>query len=94
MQTELINPAASGLANSDRIARLVADFLAGRKATTLATYAQGLADFARFIGARSIERGRSAAPVAISHGEANHLVLTYRADMVTRGLAANTVNDG
>ena len=61
MQTELLKPVASGLANSDRIQRLVADFLAGRKATTLRTYSQGLADFAQFtLGASGVDRDTSA----------------------------------
>jgi integrase/recombinase XerC len=109
MQTELLRPVASGLVSSDRIQRLVADFLAGRKATTLRTYSQGLADFAQFmlgasagsaVGAEDAALTGATAVndaaqrlLALSHGEANHLVLNYRADMVSRGLSANTINN-
>jgi integrase/recombinase XerC len=75
----------------DRVRALVAAFLAGRKATTLRTYAQGLADFAGFCGAIDAN-GAARMLVALSHGEANHLVLNYRADMVARNLSANTIN--
>jgi integrase/recombinase XerC len=76
---------------SDRISGLVADFLAGRKPTTLRTYSQGLADFALFNGASAVHDGARRLFV-LSHGEANHLVLNYRANMIKRGLAANTIN--
>lgn len=75
---------------TDQTRQLVEDFLAGRKATTLRTYRQGLADFAQFLGANVNDAAQRL--LALSHGEANHLVLNYRADMVTRDLAANTVN--
>jgi integrase/recombinase XerC len=94
MNTELLNPVNSGergLKNSDRIARLVADFLAGRKTTTLKTYSQGLSDFAHFIGAVDVNDAAQRL-LSLDHGEANHVVLNYRADLVARDLAANTVN--
>ncbi|NQU22368.1 MAG: tyrosine-type recombinase/integrase [Candidatus Nealsonbacteria bacterium] len=70
---------------------LVATFLAGRKATTLATYRQSLDDFARFMNAARTE---DAAGILLgrAHGDANHLALLYRADLVQRDLAASTVN--
>lgn len=98
MQAELLNPVANGLAQSNRIQRLVSDFLAGRKATTLRTYQQGLADFAQFLNGASAADGASAIDEAarrllsLPHGEANHIVLNYRANMVQRDLAANTIN--
>lgn len=94
MNTELINPPNSGergLKSSDRIVRLVADFLAGRKATTLRTYSQGLTDFAAFMGAADVDEAARRL-LTLDHGEANHVVLNYRADMVASDLAANTVN--
>jgi hypothetical protein len=96
METELINPVVSNLAKSDRVQRLVTDFLAGRKATTLRTYAQGLADFAQFmLGASADSRDTEGAAttgasavneaarrlLSLDHGEANHAILNYRADM-------------
>ncbi|NQU22784.1 MAG: tyrosine-type recombinase/integrase [Candidatus Nealsonbacteria bacterium] len=70
---------------------LVATFLAGCKASTLATYRQSLGDFARFVNAA---RAEDAARILLgrAHGDANHLALLYRADLVQRDLAASTVN--
>src|SRR5919204_4540319 len=91
MQNELLNLPAGALANSNRIQRLVADFLAGRKPTTMRTYSQCLADFANFTGAIAIDDAARLL-LTMPHGEANHLVLNYRNDLVHRNLAANTVN--
>src|SRR5262249_16268319 len=55
-------------------------------------YQQALADFASFVGAADSQQ---AAGLLLSggHGEANHLALAYRAHMVERELAANTINN-
>lgn len=75
-------------APTDDLVRL---FLEGRKATTLAAYRQSLEDLARYVGAPSID---AAARLLIGrgHGGANHLVLSYRADLIGRGLAPATIN--
>ena len=95
MNTELIPLPPTGLA-AESLARLVADFFAGLNPNTLKTYRQGLADFAEFIGAGTgpdnLERA-AAALLAHGHGEANHLALAYRANMVERDLSANTINN-
>ena len=53
-------PATPGgpLAEADKVRRLVDDFYAGRKDTTLRVYRQGLGDFAGFLGVdeRTIRR--------------------------------------
>jgi integrase/recombinase XerC len=79
------------LAPDDKVRRLLDDFLAGLNPNTLRTYRQGLADFASFVG---VGAANQAAGILIAggHGEANHLALAYRANMVERDLAANTVN--
>ncbi len=66
-------------------------WLAGRKGTTLKTYSEALADFARFLhvrdGAAAVE-----ALVSCEHGTANRVAMAYRAQMRERGLSANTIN--
>jgi len=92
MDLEPITPARIGaLTEADKARRLVADFYAGRKETTLRVYRQGLADFTAFLGADD-EVGAIRQLLAHGPGEANHLALTYRAALVERGLAANTIN--
>ena len=68
------------------------DFFAGLKPNTLRTYRQGLADFASFVGAADANQAAGIL-MAGGHGEANHLALAYRANMVERDLAANTINN-
>jgi integrase/recombinase XerC len=90
MTTELIVPSSIALP-ADRLARLVADFFAGLGKNTLRTYRQGLADFATFVGTADAEQAAGIL-LAGGQGEANHLALAYRANLVERDLAANTVN--
>ncbi|HEV2970991.1 MAG TPA: tyrosine-type recombinase/integrase [Pirellulales bacterium] len=92
MMTELIPVPTSALATDDTVRRLLDDFLAGLKPNTLRTYRQGLADFASFVGAAD---ANDAAGILLAggHGEANHLALAYRANMVERDLSANTINN-
>lgn len=70
---------------------LIAAFLDGRCETTLRTYRQGLDDFAVFVGAESLD---AAARILLdcAAGEANGMALAYRAHLVERDLAANTIN--
>src|SRR5436309_1389688 len=92
MTTELIPVAGSELTAADKLHRLHDDFFAGLKANTLRTYQQALADFATFIGAVDA-REAAGALLAGGHGEANHVALAYRANMVARDLSANTINN-
>ena len=96
MTTELITgstvaPAAE-LTAADKVRRLLDDFLAGLNPNTLRTYRQGLDDFAAFVGAADTDQAAGAL-LSRGHGEANHLALTYRANMVERDLSANTINN-
>lgn len=84
----LTSPAALAISASS----LVASFLEGRKATTLATYRQGLEDFRVFVNAKDVDAA-AALLLGRGHGEANRLGLAYRANLVGRKLAANTVNN-
>ena len=70
---------------------MVNDFFAGRKETTLRTYRQGLSDFADFLELDTIV---DAVEILLTRGpgEANHLALSYKADMIGRSLAPNTIN--
>lgn len=77
-------------------ADLLSAFLAGRKASTLRAYRKDLRDFATYLGVQgSDDNARAAAAVATlvsgSAGQANGLVLGYRADMTTRRLAPATI---
>ena len=91
MMTELIPVAPSAMTADDKVRRLLDDFLSGLNPNTLRTYRQGLADFALFVGAADANHAAGIL-MAGGHGEANHLVLSYRANLVERDLAANTIN--
>jgi hypothetical protein len=80
------------MTEDDKVRRLIDDFLAGLKPNTLRTYRQGLADFASFVGTAD---ARQVAEMLLAGGpgEANHLALSYRANMVERDLSANTINN-
>ena len=71
--------------------RLVEAFFAGRNVRTLEAYRQDLETFRAFVGAASVDE---AAGLLLSrgHGEANALGLSYRAELLERGLAPSTVN--
>jgi len=70
---------------------LVNIWLRGRKPATLRTYACGIRDFSRFLGAAS---PAEAATILISRGRgnANATMRRYRNDLVERELAPATVN--
>jgi integrase/recombinase XerC len=70
---------------------LLAAFLSGRKGSTLRTYTQGLQDFAGFLGCGDAI-GAVQKFLSSSSGNANALALSYRADMMNRGLSSATVN--
>ena len=94
MSTAIVSTAQQGLltsANGQQFGELVALFLSGRKATTLTAYRASLDDFARSIHAASAAHAASML-LSLPHGEANHLALRYRSDLIERGLAASTVN--
>ena len=72
-------------------ARLLRAFLNGRKAETITAYRQDLEDFQAFIQAPSLEQVASLL-LARGPGEANALALDYKAHLMDRELAANTIN--
>ena len=66
-------------------------FLSGRNANTLEAYEFDLSDFARFVNAPSPSAAVDGL-LAMGHGNANRVVLAYKADMMTdRKLATATV---
>lgn len=69
---------------------LLGAFLAGRRPTTLRAYRKDLADFADFLGAANAHEA-IALLVAGSAGQANALVLGYKAHLTDRGLAPATI---
>ncbi len=71
--------------------RLLKAFLGGRKAETITAYRQDLEDFQAFIQAPSLEEAANFL-LARGPGEANALVLGYKAHLMDRELAANTIN--
>jgi integrase/recombinase XerC len=76
---------------SDDADALVRAFLAGRRPTTLRTYAIALRDFQEFVGAPTLAH---AARILLggSHGDANTLAHAYGATLRERGFAAATIN--
>lgn len=72
-------------------ATLVAEFLRGRARTTIAAYARGLDAFAAFLGAAT-PADAARALLARGPGNANRIVLAYRAHLVDGGSAPATVN--
>ncbi len=80
-----------GLDPESAAARLLRAFLNGRKAETITAYRQDLEDFQAFIRAPSLEQTASLL-LARGPGEANALALDYKAHLMDRELAANTIN--
>ena len=70
---------------------LVAIWLNGKSPATLKTYAAGIKDFSRFVGASS---PAEAATMLISRGRGrcNSTARQYKNDLVERGLSPSTVN--
>src|SRR5713226_1248790 len=80
-----------GLDHDSAAARLLRAFLNGRKAETITAYRQDLEDFQAFIQAPSLEHAATLL-LTRSPGEANALALDYKAHLMDRKLAANTIN--
>src|SRR5260370_38079795 len=72
-------------------ARLPRALLNGRKGENITAYRQDLEDFQAFIQAPSLEQAASLL-LARGGGEANALALDYKAHLMDRQLAANTIN--
>jgi len=91
MDTALVPMTPAPVERANKAAALVASFLAGRNERTLRAYRNDLEDFRSYLKAGDVDE---AARILLSrgHGEANALVLAYRADMVGRKLQAATVN--
>jgi len=70
---------------------LLVAFFAGRSSLTLRAYRRDLEDVRRFAGVPTAAHV-AALLLAHGHGPANGLALAYRADLITRGLAAATIN--
>ncbi len=70
---------------------LLRAFLNGCKPETITAYRQDLEDFQAFIQAPSLEQAASLL-LARGQGEANALALDYKAHLMDRELAANTIN--
>src|SRR5437899_6805260 len=81
----------AGLDPDSAAARLLRAFLNGRKAETITAYRQDLEDFQAFIQAPSLEQAASLL-LARGPGEANARALDYKAHLMDRELAANTIN--
>jgi integrase/recombinase XerC len=75
----------------ERATALVADFLAGRKATTLRAYQGSLNAFAAFVGAPSVAAAARALFCSTA-GDVQRLALSWRNHLVEAGLAPLTVN--
>jgi integrase/recombinase XerC len=89
MSDELaIRSEASALKVSD--SDVLDAFLSGRNANTIEAYKFDLQDFARFVGATSPGAAVDGL-LAMGHGNANRVVLAYKADMMNRKLATATV---
>lgn len=79
------------LAPADAPTRLYQAFLSGRRPNTLAAYSRDLAEFAAFVGAASGPSGL-AHVMQLPHGDANGVLLAYRAAMLDSGLTPATIN--
>jgi len=93
MTDNLSSPLArrANLDSSSSTACLLRAFLNGRKTETITAYRQDLEDFQAFIRAPSLEQAASLL-LARGPGEANALALDYKAHLMDRELAANTIN--
>lgn len=85
-------PRRSGIIpRQNRQALLLQAFLSNRNPNTLRNYRKALEDFQAFLGADSPEAAVSEL-FAMSHGDANAMVLSYKSELVEQKLAPNTVN--
>jgi integrase/recombinase XerC len=72
-------------------ARLLAAFLSGRKAETIKAYQADLEDFRAFVQTSTLDRAVSLL-LARGLGQANALVLDYKARLLERQLTPSTIN--
>lgn len=70
--------------------KLLSAFVAGRCPATMKAYNRDLADFAAFVNVNSVDAA-AATLLGGGQGEANRIVLDYRAHLESRGLAPATV---
>ena len=87
----LVPVSASALAVSSPSRRLVDAFLSGRNPRTLQAYRQDLADFRAFTADATAEEA-AARLLSQAPGDANGLVLDYKASLLERRLSPATVN--
>ncbi len=71
--------------------RLVAAFLSGKSARTIAAYRGDLEGFRLHVGVATMDEAAHAL-LGRGHGEANATALSYRAELLAAGLAPATIN--
>jgi integrase/recombinase XerC len=76
---------------SSAASRLLATFLGGRRAETIKAYQADLEDFRAFVQIATIDQAAGLL-LARGQGQANALALDYKAHLMDRELAANTIN--
>src|SRR5262245_13412596 len=81
----------SALDSSSAASRLLAAFFGGRKAETIKAYQADLEDFRAFLQARTLDQATGLL-LARGLGEANALVLDYKARLLERKLTPATIN--
>ena len=84
-------PSPGNLDSSSAAARLLAAFFNGRKAETIKAYQADLDDFRAFLKSATLEQAAHVL-LASNLGQANALVLDYKARLVDRRLASATIN--
>jgi len=84
-------PAASNTLVQHDYNRLVAQWLSGRKDTTLNTYKSALRDFAAWLDVRSMAEVAESL-LTLDAGQANAKILDYKNALIARELAPGTVN--
>jgi len=75
----------------EKVAALIQAFLSGRNALTIRAYRQDLNDFSSFTRARGVDDAARGL-LSLAPGDANALALSYKANLVERGLQAATIN--
>lgn len=84
-------PAGQAIERDNPARRLLAAFLKARNTHTLKAYQQDLASLAGFVGASCAEEAAERL-LQLPGGRANELVLSYRGDLLERGLSPATIN--
>ena len=75
----------------DRIATLLAGFLAGKSERTIRAYWGDLEDFRAFVNLPTLDAAANRL-LSCELGEANALAAAYKVDLLARGLSASTTN--